>query len=178
MRLAELRENEAAVMRTLQTSGGSSTFDEIVQNSKQDNAAVTRALAILLEKQFVKVSEMDTIEVHLTNEGLEYANHGLPERRLLQAVLELGGEATLEQAAKHASIPATVTRVALGWVKSSNWCDISTRLQEIVLRLVAFLRKQILKKLWKQSPASTTCWLMSCHLSYARILTHYDEDDL
>lgn len=43
MKLMELRENEAEVMKTLQTNGGSSTFDEIVQNSKQDNAAITRA---------------------------------------------------------------------------------------------------------------------------------------
>jgi len=134
MKLVELRENEAEVMKTLQTNEGNSTFDEIVQNSKQDNAAVTRALSILLERQFVKVSETDTTNVHLTDEGLEYAKHGLPERRLVQAVLDLGGEATLEQAAKHASIPATLTHVALGWVKSSNWCDISTHLQEIVLK--------------------------------------------
>ena len=53
MKLVELRENEAEVMKTLQTNEGNSTFDEIVQNSKQDNAAVTRALSILLERQFL-----------------------------------------------------------------------------------------------------------------------------
>jgi phenylalanyl-tRNA synthetase alpha chain len=144
--MIQLRKNEAAVLKALETIGGHSSFNEIVTNSKQDNASVNRALSILCEKQLVKVSETETIEVHPTNEGAEYAEQGLPERRLVRAVLELGGEATLDQAARHANIPPTLTRVALGWVKSSRWCEITTRLQEVVLKAQGIPEKTDLEK--------------------------------
>lgn len=121
------------MIKTLQTAGGHSSLDEIVTNSKQDNAAVTRALAILQEKQLIEVSETETVDIHPTREGLEYAREGLPERRLVQAVLDLGGKATLEQAAKHAHIPTAFISIALGWVKNSQWCEVSSSLERVAL---------------------------------------------
>jgi len=74
------------------------------------------------------------VVAHLTDEGSDYAKRGLPERRLIRAVLDLGGEALLEQATKHAQIPTLLTSVALGWVKNSHWCDVSNQNEKIVLR--------------------------------------------
>ncbi len=100
-----MRENEAAVIKALQSHGGDSSFDELLASTKQNGGAVARALTTLHEKQFVKITENDQTLLHLTEEGMNYAKMGLPERRLIQAVLELGGEATLEQAAKRANVP-------------------------------------------------------------------------
>jgi len=139
--LIELRENEAKVMKTLQTIGGNSSFADIVAASKQDHAAATRALVILQEKRLVRISETEILHVHLTKEGLEYAKLGLPERRLTTAILELGGEATLEQAAKRANIPAHLVPITLGWVKTAHWCEVSTHLQKVVLTAKAIPEK-------------------------------------
>lgn len=116
--MVEMRENEAEVIRALQAHSGNCSFEELLASSKQNDAAVTRALSALQEKRLVRVTENDQVLLRLTEEGLEYAKRGLPERRIVQAVLELGGEATLEQAAKHANIPANLSSVALGWIKS------------------------------------------------------------
>jgi len=132
--LIEMRENEAAVMRSLQSSGGNCSFDELVVNTKQSSAAVMRALTTLQEQQFVRVTEAEQIALKLTDEGTSYAKQGLPERRLLQAVLELGGEATLDQAARHANIPPDLASVALGWIRVAGWCEVSTQLQRVVLK--------------------------------------------
>ena len=132
--MVELRENEAAVIKALQSHGGNCSFEELLTSTGQSSAAVTRALAELEEKQFVKVSETDQVTLRLTEEGLEYAKSGLPERRLLHAVLELGGEATIDQAAKRANIPEQMSSVALGWIKISKWCDVTTQLQKVVLK--------------------------------------------
>lgn len=132
--MVELRENEAAVINTLQSHGGNCSFDELVASTEQSSAAVTRALTTLQERQLVRITESDHTLLRLTDEGREYAKSGLPERRLLQAVLELGGEATIDQAAKRANIPNELASVALGWIKISKWCEVTTQLQKVVLK--------------------------------------------
>jgi phenylalanyl-tRNA synthetase alpha chain len=144
--LVELRENEAAVLHDLQSSGGNCSVEELVQNTKQSNAAVTRALTTLQERQLVRVRENERILLKITQEGLDYAKQGLPERRLCQAVLELGGEATLDQAARRANIPPNVASIALGWIKIGGWCEVTTQLQRVVLRAAGVSDKTDLEK--------------------------------
>ncbi|HYB66973.1 MAG TPA: hypothetical protein VEC43_01490, partial [Candidatus Acidoferrales bacterium] len=132
--MIQLRDNEAAVLKALQSSGGNSSFEELVTSSRQESAAATRALSTLQEKQLVHVREAELILLKLTPEGAEYAKLGLPERRLVQAVLELGGEATLEQASRRAGIQPAMASVALGWIKVTKWCEVTSQLQKVVLR--------------------------------------------
>lgn len=132
--MVEMRENEAAVMRTLQKYGGNCSLDELTTGSKQDSSAVTRALASLQERQLVRVGESEQIILRLTDEGLTYAKQGLPERRLIQSVLELGGEATLEQAAKRAAIPPELAKIALGQIKSARWGEVTSQLRKVFLK--------------------------------------------
>lgn len=132
--MIQMRENEQAVIKALQSHGGNCSFEELLTSTNQNSAAVTRALATLQEKQLVKITETDMTRLELTEEGASYARSGLPERRLVQAVLELGGEATLDQAAKRSGITEALASVALGWIKRSNLCEVSTQLQKIVLK--------------------------------------------
>lgn len=144
--MIELRGNEAAVIKALQSHGGNCSFEELLTSTGQNSAAVTRALTSLLEKEFVKVSESDQVSLRLTEEGAEYAKSGLPERRLLQAVLEMGGEATIDQAAKRANIPEKLASVALGWIKISKWCEVTTQLQKVVLKAAGIPDKTNVEK--------------------------------
>ncbi|HUK28682.1 MAG TPA: phenylalanine--tRNA ligase subunit alpha [Candidatus Acidoferrales bacterium] len=132
--MIELRENEAAVLEALKSSAGNSSFDELLTNSKLSDAAATRALTTLGEKQIVRVREAELVTLKLTDEGTAYAKQGLPERRVVLAVLELGGEATLEQASRRASISPPVASLALGWIKVAKWCEVTSQLQTVVLR--------------------------------------------
>jgi phenylalanyl-tRNA synthetase alpha chain len=91
-------------------------------------------LTTLQEGQLVRVRETQEILLKLTDEGADYAKQGLPERRLVQAVLELGGEATLEQASRRANVPPPMASVALGWIKVARWCEVTSQLQTVVLR--------------------------------------------
>jgi phenylalanyl-tRNA synthetase alpha chain len=133
--LIEMRENEAAAIRTLQSKGGNCSFEEILAVTNQSSAAAARAITTLEEKQFVQITESDQISLRLTKEGLEYAKSGVPERRIIQAVLELGGKATLDEAAKRANIQGPLASVALGWIKRSNWGEVTTNVQSIVLKV-------------------------------------------
>jgi phenylalanyl-tRNA synthetase alpha chain len=145
--LIQLRENEAAVLKALQSSGGNCSFEELVTSSQQESAAATRALSTLQEKQLVHVREAEQILLKLTPEGAEYAKLGLPERRLVQAVLELGGEATLEQASRRAGIQPAMASVALGWIKVTRWCEVASELQKVVLRARGIPDKTVAEEL-------------------------------
>jgi len=133
--LITLRENEAAVLNSLKSAAGNSSFDELVSSTGQDSAAVTRALSSLVEKRLVNVRETEEVAFRLTSEGAEYAQRGLPERRIVQAVSELGGEATLEQASRRANIQPDMASIALGWIKVAKWGEVSTQLQKVVLKI-------------------------------------------
>lgn len=132
--MIQLRENEAAVLNGLKSAAGNCSFDELVTNTGQDSAAVTRALTTLVDKQLVTVRETEQIALRLTDEGSQYAKFGLPERRIIQAVLELGGEATLEQASRRANIPQEMASVALGWIKVARLCEVTSQLRTVVLK--------------------------------------------
>jgi phenylalanyl-tRNA synthetase alpha chain len=132
--MIQLRENEAAVLNALKSAAGNCSFDELVTTTGQDSAAVTRALTTLLDKQLVTIRETEQIALRLTEEGVQYAKYGLPERRIIQAVLESGGEATLEQASRRANIPQEMASVALGWIKVAKWCEVTSQLKTMVLK--------------------------------------------
>jgi len=70
--LITLRENEAAVLNSLKSAAGNSSFDELVTSTGEDSAAVTRALATLVEKRLVNVRETEEVAFRLTAEGAEY----------------------------------------------------------------------------------------------------------
>ena len=133
--MVEMRENEASVMKILQSHAGNCSFDELIEDTKLGSAAISRALSSLQEKQLVRVTEAEETLLRLTKEGVTYAKEGLPERRLVQAVLELGGEATLDQAAKRANIPALLTPVVLGWIKNSGWGEVTTVANRVLLKV-------------------------------------------
>jgi phenylalanyl-tRNA synthetase alpha chain len=141
-----MRENEAAVLGVLQSHGGNCSFEELLASTSQGSAAVSRALATLEEKHFVKTTESDQTLLQLTDEGLEYAKSGMPERRLVQAVLELGGEATLDQAAKRAGVAEPLASIALGWIKRSNWGEVTSQRQKVVLRTAGIPDKSDIEK--------------------------------
>ena len=144
--MIEMRSHEAAVIQALKSAGGNCSFDELISSTRQSSAAVTRALATLQDQQLVRVTEAEQTILRLTDEGANYAKQGLPERRLLQAVLELGGEATLEQAARRANITPELASLALGWIKVQGWCEVTSHLQKIVLKAAGIPDKTDLER--------------------------------
>src|SRR5208283_1399903 len=113
-----MRENEASVLKSLQKQEGRASLDDLVRSTTQSDAAVTRAVTALQSQGLIQVTELEKTTLALTQEGIEYARDGMPERRLLQAVLELGGAAKLEQAAESAKITVQLATIALGWLKN------------------------------------------------------------
>jgi phenylalanyl-tRNA synthetase alpha chain len=121
--LVELREHEYRTLSVLAKLGGKASVDELVTKGGLPDAAVMRAVMVLQEKNLVGVGESKRTLVRLSVEGKTYAEDGLPERRLMVALKELGGSAVLDMVVEKAGVDRQLVPIALGWVRRKKWAD-------------------------------------------------------
>ena len=91
--MADLRANERKILSVLQKLSGNASVEQLISGAELSDAAVMRAALTLQEKNLVKINaKLETI-IKLNAEGKLHAENGLPERRLLNAVIALDGKA-------------------------------------------------------------------------------------
>ena len=131
--MVELRENEAKTLIALKKAGGRLSVSEIVEKTGLAHAAVMRAALSLESKNLVKVTERKIRKISLNDEGRRYADIGLPERRLADALAKMGGEAELEESLKAASLEKNLWPIALGWLSRKGWGRIEKKNRKVKL---------------------------------------------
>jgi phenylalanyl-tRNA synthetase alpha chain len=117
----ELRTQEQRLLHALQANGGNATVEELIEKTDLQDAAVMRIALTLQEKNLITIRAKHRNLIKLTAEGEAYAKNGLPERRLMHAVAELGGSAELNEAAKQAGVEKQFIQIALGWAIRKKW---------------------------------------------------------
>ncbi|MEM2631919.1 MAG: phenylalanine--tRNA ligase subunit alpha [Candidatus Bathyarchaeia archaeon] len=122
--MSELRLHERKILLALKELSGKASVDEVAAKTGLAHATLMRAALTLSEKRLIRVHEQKRTVAILNDEGLNYARKGLPERRLLRAVLKFGGRAAIEEAAKEAEIESEFIPVALGWLARKNWATV------------------------------------------------------
>ncbi len=116
-----LREVEVKVLRFLADSGKKLRFNDILVGTGLEHAAVIKALAWLENKGFVTVSYVEREFLSLTDEGKHYAYSKLPERKILEFLVEKGGEATLKEVLDAKILPEHLINIAIGWARRKGW---------------------------------------------------------
>jgi len=125
--MVELRAQEHKILASVEKLKGKASVEELICESKLPDAAVMRSALTLQEKDYVKVhAELQTI-IKLTPEGEAHAKTGLPERRLVNAVMALGGKATLDKAAAKAELEQQFVPIALGWTQRKKWLTYNSK---------------------------------------------------
>jgi len=124
--VTELREHEATTLQALTILGGTAYSAQIASRTGLDEAAVMRAALTLAEKGYASMKDETTSQAHLTPEGKSYAEHGLPERRILKAVVDRGGRMEAIEAAQIAGVPKQMLPIVYGWLKKKKWAAIET----------------------------------------------------
>jgi len=132
--MVELRENEAKTLLALKEAGGRLKVSEIAEKSGLAHAAVMRAALSLKSKDLIKINERKIRKVSLTDEGRIYADVGLPERRLTDALAEMGGKAGLDESLESASLEKGLSAIALGWLSRKGWGKIEKKKR--IVRLI------------------------------------------
>ena len=129
----QLTEGERIVLSGLSKIGRRVATSEIADMTKQKNERVVSILNSLAGKGIVKLETREIVAYTLTEEGREYASEGLPEIRLLKAIMDLGGSATFDDAVVKAGIAPKSKGIAMNWAKRNGWVTISRENGDTVL---------------------------------------------
>ncbi len=122
--MPELRENEQKTLLALEKLKGRAPVKQILQISGLAHAAVMRAVLSLTENKLIVTYEQKQTLVSLIEEGNYHATKGLPERRLLNSLTKLGGEAKVNSVVEEADLEKKFLSVALGWLNRKGWATI------------------------------------------------------
>jgi phenylalanyl-tRNA synthetase alpha chain len=130
--IRELSSLEKRVLLTLHDLDGKASPEDIFEKGNfSQHVEVMNAASWLQAKQLVKVEEHVKTVYVLGSEGEDFLEHGLPERRALKKIIELGGSARLQDLLsilKQHEIP-----VAIGWLKQKGWATITKQGSDTVL---------------------------------------------
>ncbi|MCP8319119.1 MAG: phenylalanine--tRNA ligase subunit alpha [Candidatus Methylarchaceae archaeon HK01B] len=80
-----------------------------------------RAVEWLRSKGMVEVGTTTRYKIEIGDEGRRAADHGLPERRLVEVLKKLGGEAELHELSKASNLTPKEFSAAFGHARVKNW---------------------------------------------------------
>ncbi|MFW9846014.1 MAG: phenylalanine--tRNA ligase subunit alpha [Candidatus Thorarchaeota archaeon] len=121
----QLTKGERAVLQELLSIGSRISSSEIAVKLNEKEERIVSILNSLSQRELIELSTIETASYSLTEEGLEYAENGLPEVRLFSAVSELGGKAKLEDATSKGEISRDKQGIAMSWSRKNGWLGIS-----------------------------------------------------
>ena len=99
------------------------TPEEIAENADMDIKSVMSAAGSLASKDIIEVHK-DVEEIYsLTENGIEYAEKGLPERRILD-VLANKDSINMKDLANETGVDKKEANIAIGWLRRKNWAQI------------------------------------------------------
>ena len=150
--MREFRENEQKTLLTLGKLGGRSPVDQIVNDSGLAHAAVMRAALSLFKTGLLRIHKRKQATIVLSREGREHAEKGLPERRLMYALVKLGGEATVEEVLRGTALERKFTTIALGWLHRKNWVTTKVKVLKTTKEPPMDTDEKLLALLQKKSP--------------------------
>jgi phenylalanyl-tRNA synthetase alpha chain len=125
--MVDLRGQERKVLSVLSKLGGKAQLEQLISESGLPDAAVMRAALALQEKKLAKILEEKQMIARLNEEGKIHAKKGLPERRLLNSLRDLGGKAALEKVIERADLEKHFVQIALGWAQSKKWATFDSK---------------------------------------------------
>jgi len=140
--IRELSTLEKKVLLVLDKFHGQASPEMICKEGDlSQDVEVMNAASWLQSKNLIHINEQVHTVYALGVEGEEFIQHGLPERRALQKIVDLNGTSRLQdlvEVLKPHEIP-----VAIGWLKQKGWATITKNGSETIL-LVTDLGKNIL----------------------------------
>ena len=120
--ISELHIYEKKVLKELEENP-KATPEEIAENADMDIKAVMSAAGSLASKGIIEVDKTVEETYSLTDDGQEYAEHGLPERQILR-VLSEKEEIPMKDLADETGLDKKEANIALGWLRRKEWAQI------------------------------------------------------
>lgn len=149
--MVKLRKKECETLLAVADLGGKATVEQLSEESGLPHATIMRSILTLQKKKLVETIEKEKTTITLNEEGKTHAEEGLPERRLVNALAQLNGQATIQKAVEKAELDGKFIPIALGWLKRKGWATIQSETNTLHLenkeeskdeRLLKLLREE------------------------------------
>jgi len=121
----QLTEGERTVLSELVNLGLRVPVSQIANNLSQGEERVISILNSLATRNLVVIHAKETVSYLLTDEGIKYAESGLPEVLLFNGVKDLGGKATFDDAVNQSGLDPKTKGIAMNWARKNGWLQIS-----------------------------------------------------
>ncbi|WP_298521843.1 phenylalanine--tRNA ligase subunit alpha [uncultured Methanobrevibacter sp.] len=120
--ISELHIYEKKLLKELEANP-EATPEEIAKNTGMDIKSVMSAAGSLASKDIIEMHK-DVEEIYsLTDDGKEYAEKGLPERRILNALANKD-RIHMKDLSTETGVDKKETNIAIGWLRRKNWANI------------------------------------------------------
>ena len=120
--IRELHIYEKKLLKELEANR-KATPEEIAENANMDIKSVMSAAGSLASKDIIEVDKEVEETYSLTENGIAYAEKGLPERRILNALAEKK-EIQMKDLASETGMDKKEANIALGWLRRKDWAQI------------------------------------------------------
>ncbi|MDD1773903.1 MAG: phenylalanine--tRNA ligase subunit alpha, partial [Methanobacterium sp.] len=115
----ELHLYEKKILKALEKKG-KATPEEIAKQQDMDIKAVMSAADSLESKDIIKIHKEVKEVLSLSDTGKQYAEYGLPERKILKA-LESAESIRISDVAEKTSLEPSEVNIAIGWLFKKKW---------------------------------------------------------
>jgi phenylalanyl-tRNA synthetase alpha chain len=118
----ELHIYEKILLKELE-SNPNATPEEIAENTGMDIKSVMSAAGSLASKDIIEVDKEVEETYTLTEDGLKYAEEGLPERKILDVLAEKG-QISMKDLSTETGVDKKEANIGIGWLRRKNWAQI------------------------------------------------------
>lgn len=133
-----LKKQVIDILRVLQNKDSEILARELIKELKINYIVLMSAVNDLIAYDLGGFKEVDLNQISLTEEGLDYLKNGLPERQLLNFLLEEKiKEITLEEFQKSIDLEKKVFYIGLSKLKKNRWITRSKATGENKIYLIA-----------------------------------------
>lgn len=124
---------ESKLIKALIDMKGKGNLNDLIEQTALNNSAAMRATLNLSAMNCLKLERIEFSVFRLSEEGERYAEEGLPEHRLVEAIIEMGGKASITQANESAKVDQRILPIALGWIKKKRLGTITKINEELFI---------------------------------------------
>ncbi|MGQ9469720.1 MAG: phenylalanine--tRNA ligase subunit alpha [Nitrososphaerales archaeon] len=149
MKLKPLHALERRLLLSL-VRNGEGLLEDVASRSNMNMDQARRAVEWLRSKGMIKVEEKVHYKIEVLEEGKRAIEKGLPERRLIEILKKLSGEAKLDELSKAFNSTPQEFSAALGHARSKGWISTSSIKDQVIVRLLEFDRSSLEESLLKE----------------------------
>jgi phenylalanyl-tRNA synthetase alpha chain len=129
---------------------GGGLLEDVAFRANMNMDQVRRAVEWLRSKDMVKVVEETHHKIEILEEGGKAIKRGLPERRLIEILKRLDGEAKLDELSKAFNSTPQEFSAAFGFARSKGWISTVSIEDKVIVKLSKFDQRPLEESLLKE----------------------------